>query len=77
MNPLTEQLGSTVNLPAAKAASRHAISLQVKGENVCFADAQDFGFATPAAAQEFGRAVVAAALKLYRKADAADRDEES
>lgn len=77
MKPLTEPIGSTVDASAPKTSPHHAISLQVKGENVLFADAHEFMFGTPAAAQEFGRAVMSAALKIYRKADAAERDEEA
>ena len=77
MKPLTEPIGSAVDTSAPKTSLRHAISLQVKGDNVLFADAHEFVFPASAAAQEFGRAVMSAALKLYRKSDAIERDEEA
>ena len=37
MKPLTEPIGSAADAPPPKTPTRHAISLQVKGENVLFA----------------------------------------
>jgi hypothetical protein len=74
MKPLTEPIGSAADALPPKTSVRSAISLQVKGENVLFADAHEFVFPAPAAAQEFGRAVMSAALKLYRKSDAGERE---
>lgn len=78
MKPLTEPLGSTIETPPAKgspAPLRFAIGVHIRGENVPYADAQEFVFADPGPAKEFGRAVIAAALKLHRKVDA-DREED-